>query len=1030
MFQFLVEWSLRNRVPVLALSLLLCVAGLQVARQLPVDVLPSLTRPTVTILSEAHGMAPEEVESLVTFPIESALSGTPDVRRVRSSSGVGLSLVFAEFDWSMDPYLARQLVQERLQSVLGDLPESIQPVMGPLNSLMGEIMLVGVSDSTGRLDPLQLRTLAEFDIGRRLQTLPGVSQVLAIGGGLRQYQVLPDPKRLAAMGISLEELGQTIAVAQGNTGGGFLEGAHREFLVRNTGRSSRLEDLAQTVIRSVNGVPIRVADVAEIREGAATKRGDAEVNGHDGVILGVQKQPESDTVKLTRDIELALAELAPGLPDGIRTDVLFRQAGFIEHAIGNVREAVLLGGVMVAVVLLLFLFSARTTFITMTAIPLSFLVTILCFRLLGLGINTMTLGGLAVAIGMVVDDAIVDVENVYRRLRENHARGRPDSVFRVIARATAEIRGSIFLATAVIVLVFLPLLGLEGVEGRLFRPVAVATILSMSASFLVALTVIPALCSFLLPASVERGRRSPVPTAVYALTRRALRPVLRMPRTALFLCALPVLAALSPFLEMGREFLPPFNEGSAIVSVISAPGTSLEQSNRIGSRAVRMLLEIPEIKTVGRRTGRAEEDEHAEGVFFNEIDVEFHEEGRPREQVLAEIRRRIGAIPGTTLSLGQPISHRLDHMLTGVEAQVVIKVMGDELGPLRRSAEEIRALCSEIEGVVDLRLEQQVPIPQISISVDRERAALYGVRVQDLNEQLETALAGRVVAEVYEGQAVWDIVLRYPENERGSLQALRNTLVTTPRGAVPLELVADLRPGTGPNTINRENLRRRMVVSANVSGRDLGSVVEEMQERVREGLVLPAGSFLQWEGQFRNQQEAARRILLLGALALLTMTAMLYGFFRSANLALQVLLSLPTAFAGGILLTWWTTGVVSLATLVGLITLAGIAARNTIMLVSHYMHLAREGQGRLPDDIVMQGTAERMVPVLMTALTAGMALLPLFLASGEPGKEILHPVAVVIVGGLFSSTLLTLIVTPVVFRLFTPRLLLEGRNQP
>jgi CzcA family heavy metal efflux pump len=1010
----LVRWSLENRLLVIASCLLLTALGLQSVFTLPVDIFPELTRPTVTILSEAHGLAPEEVETLVTLPIETALSGTPDVLRVRSSSGVGLSLVFAEFDWDTDPYLARQLVQERLNQV--DLPREVESTMGPLNSLLGEIMLVGVTNPDSSMTPLELRSWAEFDAGRRIQTLPGVSQVLAIGGGLRQLQVLPDPARMSALGITLDEVAQAAGLSQGNTGGGFLEDPGTEYLIRNLGRSAKVEDLASSVIRVIDGVPIRLSDIAEVRIGAAPKRGDAEVNGVMGVILGIQKQPGSDTVRLSREVEAMLETIRQTAPHGIKVDVLFRQASFIEHAIANVKEAILLGGAMVALVLFFFLLNLRTTLITLAAIPMSFVITLLCFRLFDVGINTMTLGGLAVAIGMVVDDAIVDMENVFRRLKQR----KQEPVLTVIAEASTEIRSSIFIATAVIILVFLPLMGLDGVEGRLFHPVALATILSMAASFLVALTLIPVLCSWLLPAITQKqDKDSPVTQAVHRMTQFVLKPVLKRPRFALFLTGIFAAGCMALYPLMGKEFLPAFNEGSAIVSVISAPGTSLEQSNRIGRIASRHLLQIPEIASVGRRVGRAEQDEHAEGVFFNEMDVEFHKDGRPREEVLTQIRQDLGEIPGVSLNIGQPISHRLDHMLTGVEAQLVIKVMGDDLEIMRRVSRDIKALAEQVPGIVDLQIEQQVPIPQIRIEIDRDRARLYGIPVKALNEQLEMALGGMVVGEVLEDQVSTEIVIRYPERERSRIEALRHTLVSTPGGSVPLELLADIRRADGPNTINREQVRRRMVVSANTSGRDLGTVVEELKALMDAELDLPAGMFLKWEGQFQNQQRASRRIMLLSLGALLCMAALLHSQFRSVSLVLQVLLSVPLAFAGGILLAWLKLGTVSVALLVGLITLTGIATRNTIMLISHYRHMVEHEGWRPGKELVIQGTAERMVPVLMTALTAGLALLPLFLAGNEPGKEILHPVAVVILGGLVSSTLLTALVTPAVYYLFS-----------
>lgn len=1025
MLNRLIEFSLRNRLFIVAASILVLAYGAFVALKLPVDVFPDLNRPTVNILTEAAGLAPEEVETLVTLPLETALNGAPGVKRVRSNSGIGLSILYVEFDWGMDIYRARQLVQERLQLAAEKLPKGVSPVMGPISSIMGEIMLIGLSSEGGKTAPMDVRTIADWTVRPRLLTIPGVSQVIPIGGGVKQYQVLASPEKMAAFGITLKQVTDAAEKSQVNTAGGFLEGANQEALIRNVGRSIAIEDIANTVIESRQGVPILLKDVAEVKFDKRVMRGDAGVNGVSAVIVSVQKQPGMDTIKLTAEVEKALAEIQKGLPADIKITPLFKQASFIDAAISNVEEAIRDGAIMVVIILFLFLLNFRTTFITLTAIPLSFVVTILYFRWAGITINTMTLGGLAVAIGMVVDDAIVDVENVFRRLRENRHAAQPKPVLRVIANASAEVRNSILFATLLIILVFIPLFGLGGIEGRLFAPIGVATIVAMIASFVVSLTVIPALCSYLLPRMkrMEHEADGWVVRQLKAFDRAViLKYTLRHPWWVMGIALVLVIGSFALYPTMGKEFLPEFNEGTATINVLSAPGTSLKQSDRIGEIAEKLLLTVPEVISTGRRTGRAELDEHAEGVHYTEIDVDFRKSKRTREQILDDVRDKLGQIPGVVFSVGQPISHRLDHLLSGVRAQIAVKIFGENLEGLRAAAAEVEAQMKTVEGIVDLQIEKQVLMPQVRIQPDREKAKLYGIQVGELNELLETALNGRTVAQVLDGQKTYDVFVRYDEVSRNHVEDMRQMLVDTANGQkVPLALLADVRESKGPNIINRENVQRRIVVQANVSGRDLGAVVTEIQKRITEKVHLPTGFFISYEGQFQSQQEATRLIGILSIVTLATMFLVLFSHFRSTMIVGQILLNIPLAFIGGLALTYFMVGKVSIATLVGLITLAGIASRNTIMMISHYIHLMEHEGEKFDEKMIVRGSLERLVPVTMTAAVAGLALIPLVLAAGQPGKEILYPVAVVILGGLISSTLLDMAVTPAVFFKFGRR---------
>jgi len=1021
----LIAFSLRNRIFVIAACVLLIVYGGAVVGRLPVDVFPDLNRPTVTILSEAPGLAPEEVETLVTWPLETSLNGAPGVLRVRSNSGIGLSIIFVEFDWGTDIYRDRQLVQERIQLAAEKLPQGITPVMGPISSIMGEIMLIGISSRDGKTSPRDLRTLADWTLRPRLLTIPGVSQVIPIGGGVKQYQVLASPEKLAFYGVTLGEVEETARTSQLNAPGGFLDVSHREALVRNIGRTASIDDIAKSVVRAEENAPLLLRDVADVQVGNRIKRGDAGMNGRPAVIVSVQKQPGVDTITLTDQIEASLREIGSSLSKDIEVKVLFKQANFIESAIANVEEAIRDGAIMVVIVLFLFLLNVRTTLITLTAIPLSFLATAIVFNLFGMSINTMTLGGLAVAIGMVVDDAIVDVENVFRRLRENRHRPKPRPILEVIADASAEVRNSILFATLLVILVFIPLFGLGGIEGKLFQPIAVATIVSMIASFVVSLTVIPALCSFLLP----RMRRMESETDSWVVHRLkdfdrrfVLATTLRHPGTVVAGATLLVILSFALYPMMGKEFLPEFNEGTVTVNLLAAPGTSLAESNRIGAIAEKLLLKIPEVISTGRRTGRAELDEHAEGVHYTEIDVDLRKSERSREEILDDMRRRLSTLPGSVLNVGQPISHRLDHMLSGIRAQLAVKIFGPDLETLRAKAADVERAMAVIPGVVDLQTEKQVLVPQVNITVNRDRAWRYGVSVGGLNERLETALNGRVVAQILEGQRTYDLLVRYGEEDRSSVDAIRRMLVDTDnRKKIPLSLVADVREAKGPNIINRDNLQRRIVVSSNVSARALGSVVADVQRAVNKDVHLPRGYFIRYEGQFQSQQEATR---LIGILSLFTFGAMfliLYSHFRSSMIVGQILLNIPLAFIGGLALTYVMVGTVSIATLVGLITLAGIASRNTIMMISHYLHLMQYEGESFDEKMIIRGSLERLVPVTMTAAVAGLALIPLVLAAGQPGKEILYPVAVVILGGLVSSTILDMAVTPAVFFRFGRR---------
>lgn len=1025
MLNAIIKFSLRYRVVTIALALVVVCYGSYEISKLPIDVFPDLNRPRVTIMTEAPGLAPEEIETLITFPLESVLNGATGVQAVRSSSGVGLSVIYVEFEWGTDIYVDRQIVAEKMALAADRMPKGVRPLLAPISSIMGQIMQVGVWSEGGKTDPIEVRTTADWLIRQRLLTIPGVAQVVTMGGGRKQFQVLVNPEKLLKYDLTLEDVEKAVAASNSNATGGYLNQAGNELLVRSLGRIQKIEELESVVVKASSDRSVLLGDVATVAEGAQIKRGDAAVDGLPAVMLTIAKQPGADTQTLTTEIVKALDGLKPSLPADFRINTnVYQQKTFIDLSIKNVVEALRDGGILVVIILFLFLLNFRTTFITLTAIPLSIVVTGLVFKLFDMSINTMTLGGLAVAIGELVDDAIVDVENIFRRLRENKHAANPKSPLRVVYEASSEVRNSIVFSTILVVLVFVPLFALGGMEGRLFTPLGIAYIVSILASLVVSLTVTPVLSYWLLPQAkvMEHETDGFLVRALKNVAGYAIRLSVRYPWPILAGVAAAVCLSVIIVTTLGRDFLPPFNEGSVQINVLLPPGTSLDMSNDSARRVevrLKKMQDDGKVLAFGRRTGRAELDEHAEGVNVSEFIVTLNPKAhQSREEILEELREELTHVPEAIVSVEQPLAHLISHMLSGVKAQVGIKLYGDDLAVLHAKAKEMEAKIKDVEGVKDLMVEQQVDVPQLQIALDRKQLALNGMTSDYVNEFIETAMNGRVVSEVVLGERKFDLVVRLADEYRQDPEELKRLSLNLPSGGrIPLSAVASIKEGYGPNTINREAVRRRIILQCNTSGRDLNSVVTDIQARLAS-VKLPPGYLIEYGGQFESQKNATRMIGLLSLVSLAAMFLALYTLFRSVNMALQVLAALPMAAIGAVAALVLTQQSLTVASMVGFISLSGIASRNGILLIAHYLHLVRyEGEKFTPEMIERAGK-ERLAPMLMTALTAGIALVPLVLAAGEPGKEILYPVATVILGGLISSTLLDFFVHPALFWLF------------
>ncbi|MCA9094716.1 MAG: efflux RND transporter permease subunit, partial [Planctomycetaceae bacterium] len=1032
----LIRFALNHRLIIVALSIVLLVGGGYVCTILPIDIFPSLTRPRVTVMTEAVGLSPEEVESLVTFPLETSLNGATGVETVRSSSGIGLSVIYVEFGWSMDVYRARQIVNERLAITQSQLPPGVQPQLTPISSIMGQIVMGGMWSNTGKTSPIEIRTIADWVVRQRLLTIPGVAQVIVMGGGRKQYQVQVNPELLISFGVTLEEVEAALKESNQNATGGYLERGSMEYLVRGLGRASTSAQIESTVVKSGKR-PVLVRDIAHVVEGAQIKRGDSSVNGFPAVVLVIAKQPDADTRLVTDLVHEAIDELRQSFsrtnPDLVLDAGLYQQKTFIDLGIHNVIEALRDGAILVVIILFLFLMNLRTTFITLTAIPLSIVLTGLFFYLTGMSVNVMTLGGLAVAMGELVDDAIVDIENVFRRLTENARLPEPRNPLEVVYDASLEIRGSIVFSTMLVILVFIPLFALHGIEGRLFVPLGVAYIVSILASLIVSLTVTPVLGSLLLGNSRAAEREHD--GWLLRMLKGIATPIIRLSchpfvnTVALLLVVGAVGGSAILLMQLGSNFLPPFDEGVAQVNVVLPPGSSLEQSNRVSEMvdtAFRRHFQDKEhpqelIQSFVRRSGRAEMDEHAEGVNVTEYVVTLNpQSGISRADALATLRKELEEIPGIVYQAEQPLAHLISHMLSGVTAQIAIKVYGDDLDVLRQKAQEIKSAIQNVPGIAPPFVEAQQLIPQLRIELDRERLAQYGVTPGFVNEFIQTAMHGTEVSSILDGQRKFDLVVRLDDRYRTDFANLHRLSLDLPSGErIPLEAVAKIYEAGGPNTISRENARRRIAIGITPTDRDMGSVVADLKRIVEKEVELPEGYFVQYGGQFEAQQEATRMILLLSIVSLVGVFLVLYTLYPSTRIVLQIMLALPIAFVGGVMSLWVTGQSLNVAGMVGFISLGGISARNGILLVSHYLHLMQEEGEEFSLHLIVRGSLERLAPVLMTALTTGIGLIPLVWGGQQPGKEILYPVATVILGGLVTSTLCEYLIHPAIFYRFS-----------
>lgn len=1022
MLNKIIGFSLQNRILVLVASVLLLIGGTYTAMHTEVDVFPDLNAPTVVIMTEANGMAAEEVEQLVTFPVETAVNGATGVRRVRSSSTNGFSVVWVEFDWDTDIYLARQIVSEKLAVVSESLPANVgKPTLGPQSSILGEMLIVGLTaDSTSMLD---LRTIADWTIRPRLLSTGGVAQVAVLGGDIKEYQVQLDPERMRHYGVTLSEVMNITREMNLNANGGVLYEYGNEYIVRGVLSTDKVDQIAKAVVRSngVSGAPILLEDIADVQVGAKLpKLGTASERGKHAVLLTVTKQPATSTLELTDKLEASLQDLQKNLPADVKVSTdIFRQSRFIESSIGNVQKSLLEGGIFVVIVLFLFLANVRTTLISLVTLPLSLLVSILTLHYMGLTINTMSLGGMAIAIGSLVDDAIVDVENVYKRLRENRLKAEAErlSTLEVVFNASKEVRMPILNSTLIIVVSFVPLFFLSGMEGRMLVPLGVAFIVALFASTIVALTLTPVLCSYLLGSNKTNKelKEAPVARWMKGIYEKALTWVLAHKRVTLGSTIGLFVVALGVFFTLGRSFLPSFNEGSFTINISSLPGISLEESNKMGHRAEELLMTIPEIQTVARKTGRAELDEHALGVNVSEIEAPFELKDRSRSELVADVREKLGTITGANIEIGQPISHRIDAMLSGTKANIAIKLFGDDLNKMFSLGNQIKGAISDIPGVADLNVEQQIERPQLKIQPKREMLAKFGITLPEFSEYVNVALAGKVISQVYEQGKSFDLIVKVKDDARDEIEKIRNLMVDTNDGRkVPLSYVAEVVSAMGPNTINRENVKRKIVISANVADRDLRSVVNDIQKRIDTSVQLPEGYHIEYGGQFESEQAASRTLALTSFISIVVIFLLLYNEFRSVKESGVILLNLPLALIGGVFALVITTGEVSIPAIIGFISLFGIATRNGMLLISHYNHLQKE-EGLNVYDSVIQGSLDRLNPILMTALSSALALIPLALAGDLPGNEIQSPMAKVILGGLLTSTFLNGFIVPIVY---------------